>query len=92
MKNPVWGVFECQCVYAHVCMCVREYKVMRDGRERGKGREGANDGIRWANYTGRFSTLVITSSLSSIPSLNHHPPLPLLKAVRAVTNQRSKRP
>ena len=71
----------------HVCECVFE-SVKWWGREREGEREGgATAGVQWAKCTGRLSTLAITSSLLSIPPFNPHPPLPLLKAACAVTNQ-----
>ena len=79
-SNLSLHLYVCMCV----CVCVCAH-IDEGGKGRGKVRGGRvgrgvpNAGVRWAKYTGRLNTRAITPSPSSIPPLNHHLPLPLLK-------------
>ena len=71
-----------------VCVC----KVMQE-RKGGRKGGGTNAGVRWSKYTDQLSCdhfeplLHPATSPSSIPSLDHHPPLPLLAAAPAVSDR-----
>ena len=63
------------CVCVCVCLCV--CKVMRE--RRGGGYGGGGGGVPMLEFDGQSSltgSVAIISSPSSIPPLDHHPPLP----------------